>query len=68
MKKEDILLLLLLAFLLLAAIATIIKGGARSRHGTGANLNPTTNDMLPVSSTTRERTSWASFLSKTSKT
>jgi hypothetical protein len=65
MKKEDLLLLLLVAFLLLAAIVTIIRGGARSRHGTGANLNPATNDILSVSSTTRESASWASFLSKT---
>jgi hypothetical protein len=68
MKKEDLLLLLLVAVLLLAAIVTIIRGGTRSRHGTGANLNPATNDILSMSSTTRERTAWASFSLKTSKT
>ena len=36
MKKEDIFLVILALVLLFAMIMTIIKGGARSRHGYGA--------------------------------
>lgn len=36
MKKEDLMLLFLVIALILAAIITILFGGERSRHGTGA--------------------------------